>query len=88
MPITFYEKIEVAKHIDRVIEKLIGENSSQILYQEICEDLENQIKREYGLSTWNEFTENYLADLHDFLDCYKLPRWLEEMHELHKMLIN
>lgn len=86
MPISFYEKIEIANHIDRVIKKLIGKNPSEVLYKEICEDLENQIKREYGLGTWREFTESYLADLHDWLDSYTLPRYIEEMYRDYRLL--
>lgn len=85
--ISLYEKIETARHIDRVVAKLIGENSSQVLYKAVCEDLENQIKREYGLKTMDEFTERYLADLHDFLDCYTLPRYLEEICDCYRALI-
>lgn len=86
--ISFYEKIEIANHINRVIIKLIGESSSEVLYKEICEDLENQIKREYGLKTIDEFTDSYLHDLHELLDEYKLPKWLEEMYEHYKMLMH
>lgn len=78
MKISFYDKIQIASHIERKISD-IG------IYEEhlksmVCVDIARQIKREYGLNRKNpNLDKKYLADVHDFIDCYEPPRVIEEM---------
>lgn len=80
MKISFYDKIQIALHIERKIDDMgIYE---ECLKKKICEDIGNQIKREYGLNRKKpNLDKKYLADVHDFIDCYELPRFLEELAE-------
>ena len=42
-------------------------------------DMYGQLKREYGcVSSYKSIKRKYIADVHDFIDCYTVPRVLEE----------
>ena len=42
-------------------------------------DMYGQLKREYGcVSSYKSIKRKYIADVHDFIDCYDVPRVLEE----------
>lgn len=79
--LTFYDRVQIGTHIDRILNDIFGDDieNYKILKIRVCDDIENQIKREYGLE-YDVYTldNKYLADLHDFLDCYTLPRVLED----------
>lgn len=78
MNISFYDKIQIALHIDRKISDMGICN--ECLRRKICEDFGSQIKREYGLSKKKpNLDDKYLADVHDFIDCYELPKFLDEL---------
>lgn len=78
MNISFYDKIQIALHIDKKISDMGICNER--LRMKICEDFGSQIKREYGLSKKKpNLDDKYLADVHDFIDCYQPPRVIEEM---------
>lgn len=78
MKISFYDKIQIALHIERKISDMGIHN--ECLKRKICEDIGRQIKREYGLNRKKpNLDEKYLADVHDFIDCYQPPRVIEEM---------
>lgn len=78
MNISFYDKIQIALHIDRKISDMGICN--ECLRMKICEDFGSQIKREYGLSKKKpNLDDKYLADVHDLIDCYQPPRIIEEM---------
>lgn len=77
MKISFYDKVNIATHIERKISQF-GIDNHQIKV-DVYEDMYIQIKREYGISRKHpNLDEKYLADVHDFIDCYQLPRFLEE----------
>lgn len=77
MKISFYEKIQIAIHIERKVSKM--KIPSEELELKVYEDIGSQIKREYGLDSMDlNIDEKYLADIHDFIDCYELPRILED----------
>ena len=45
----------------------------------VFSDIYTQLKREYGLVTsYKSIKRKYLADVHEFIDSYELPRALEE----------
>lgn len=77
MKISFYEKVQIAAHIERKVDSL--NIPCEKLKQKVCEDIGRQIKREYGLNEReSELDRKYLADVHDLIDCYELPRFLWE----------
>lgn len=42
-------------------------------------DIWNQLKREFGcVSTYKSIKRRYIADVHEFIDCYEPPRVLAE----------
>lgn len=78
MKISFYDKIQIALHIDRKISDMGV--CDECLRKKICEDFGSQIRREYGLSKKKpDLDDKYLADVHDLIDCYQPPRIIEEM---------
>lgn len=77
MKISFYDKVNIATHIERKISQFDINNHE--IEVKVYEDMYIQIKREYGLNRKHpDLDEKYLADVHDFIDCYQLPRFLEE----------
>lgn len=78
MKISFYDKIQIALHIERKISDM--DIFNECLKKKICEDIGVRIKMEYGLNRKKpNLDEKYLADVHDFIDCYQPPRVIEEM---------
>lgn len=84
MPLYGCEIDEVSKHVKRKAVNVLGGKDS-IAYHDgsirsqVFADIYTQIKREYGLvASYKSIKRKYLADVHDFIDCYELPRILEE----------
>lgn len=75
---------EIFAHISRKAVSILGGKGSEAnknidIYKNVFSDIGTQIKREYGLgSSYKSIKRKYLADVHDFIDCYELPRYLEE----------
>lgn len=84
MPLYGCEIDEVSNHVKRVAVKMLGGKDSEAYKDssvrgQVFSDIYTQIKREYGLvSSYKSIKRKYLADVHDFIDCYELPRYLEE----------
>lgn len=84
MPLYGCEIDEVQKHIKRkVIEVLGGKNTSAYkdssVRSSVFADIYRQLKREYGcVSTYKSIKRKYIADVHDFIDCYLPPTVLSE----------
>lgn len=84
MPLYGCEIDEVQKHIKRkVVEVLGGKNTSAYkdssVRSSVFADIYRQLKREYGcVSTYKSIKRKYVADLHDFIDCYSPPTVLSE----------
>lgn len=72
---------EIYSHIKRRTFKMFGEIRT-VAYAKFCRDvqfdIDSRIRHEYGVSSFWEFEPEDLADVHDFIDCYTLPRYLEE----------
>ena len=77
MKITFYEKVQIAAHIERKIESICISNEE--IKEKVYEDLERQLKREFGLNRKHpNLKKKHLADAHELIDTYELPTYLQE----------
>lgn len=84
MPLYGCEIDEIQKHIRRKgIDVLHGKDSpaykDRSVRSSVYADMYGQLKREYGcVSSYKSIKRKYIADVHDFIDCYSVPRVLEE----------
>lgn len=84
MPLYGCEIDEVQKHIKRkVVDVLGGKNTSAYkdssVRSSVFADIYRQLKREYGcVSTYKSIKRKYIADVHEFIDCYLPPTVLLE----------
>lgn len=84
MPLYGCEIDEIQKHIRRKgISVLHGKDSPAYkdgsVRSSVYADMYGQLKREYGcVSSYKSIKRKYIADVHDFIDCYSVPRVLEE----------
>ena len=84
MPLYGCEIDEVQKHVKRkVVDVLGGKNTSAYkdssVRSSVFADIYRQLKREYGcVSTYKSIKRKYIADVHDFIDCYLPPTVLLE----------
>lgn len=78
MKISFYEKVQLATHIERKISELSITDKS--IEKKVYEDMEKQLKREFGLSRKHpNLDQKYLYDAHELIDCYEAPMYLQEL---------
>ena len=84
MPLYGCEIDEVKSHINRKGVEVLGGKQSEAYHDasirgSVYSDMYRQLKREYGaVSSYKSIKRKYIADVHDFIDCYTLPRILEE----------
>ena len=84
MPLYGCEIDEVKSHINRKGVEVLGGKQSEAYHDasirgSTYSDMYRQLKREYGaVSSYKSIKRKYIADVHDFIDCYTLPRVLEE----------
>lgn len=84
MPLYGCEIDEVKSHINRKGVEVLGGKQSESYHDasirgSVYSDMYRQLKREYGaVSSYKSIKRKYIADVHDFIDCYTLPRILEE----------
>lgn len=84
VPLYGCEIEEVQKHINRRVVSLLGEKTSNAykdknIRASVFSDIYRQLKREYGcISTYKSIRRKYIADVHDFIDCYEPPTVLTE----------
>lgn len=82
--ITEEEIDEVQKHVRRKGIDVLGGKDSEAykdssIRGQVYSDIYNRLKREFGcVSTYKSIKRKYLADVHDFIDCYMLPMALAE----------
>lgn len=75
---------EVQKHVRKKgIEVLGGKDSNAYkdggIRGSVYSDIYKQLKREFGcVATYKSIKRKYLADVHEFIDCYELPTVLAE----------
>ena len=84
MPLYGCEIEEVKNHVNRKGVDILGGKQSEAyrdasIRGSVYSDMYRQLKREYGaVSSYKSIKRKYIADVHDFIDCYTLPRVLEE----------
>lgn len=84
MPLYGCEIEEVSKHVKRKAVNVLGGKDSEAyrdasIRSQLFSDIYAQIKREYGLvSSYKSIKRKYIADVHDFIDCYEPPMVLDE----------
>lgn len=84
VPLYGCEIDEVQKHVRRKGIEVLGSKDSEAykdssIRGQVYSDIYNQLKREFGcVSTYKSIKRKYLADVHDFIDCYMLPMALAE----------
>lgn len=84
MPLYGCEIEEVSQHVRRKAVSVLGGKDSEAyndgsIRSLVFSDVYTQLKREYGLVTsYKSIKRKYLADVHEFIDSYELPRALEE----------
>lgn len=84
MPLYGCEIEEVQKHVRKKgIEVLGGKNSNAYkdggIRSSVYSDIYKQLKREFGcVATYKSIKRKYLANVHEFIDCYELPTILIE----------
>lgn len=75
---------EVQKHVRRKGVNVLGGKQSEAyrdgsIRSQVYQDIYSQLKREYGcVSSYKSIKRKYIADVHEFIDCYEPPRVLEE----------
>ena len=84
VPLYGCEIEEVSKHVKRKAVNVLGGKESEAyrdasIRSQLFTDIYSQIKREYGLvSSYKSIKRKYIADVHDFIDCYEPPMVLDE----------
>ena len=90
MPLFGAESDELSSHVRRKgVDVLGGKNTEaykdKSIRKKVYSDMYAQLKREFGLFDDDGRTKSYkalkrkeLADAHEFIDCYTVPRCLEE----------
>lgn len=85
MPLYGCEIDEVQKRVRRKGVDVLGGKNSEAYHDgsirsKVYSDIYSQLKREYGcVSSYKSIKRKYIADIHEFIDCYELPTILEEM---------
>jgi hypothetical protein len=76
------EKLEILSHIGRRTSCLLGRNKNcELLRRVVIKDILGQLKHEYGCGL-SELKKKYIADTHDYIDCYELPTIMKERYKL------
>lgn len=93
VPLYGCEIDEVQKHVRRKGIDVLGGKDSEAykdssIRGQVYSDIYNQLKREFGcVSTYKSIKRKYLADVHDFIDCYMLPMALaEQIHNANSQM--
>lgn len=84
MPLYGCEIDEIQKHVKRRgVDILGGKQSEAYRDASICgslySDIYSQLKREFGcVSSYKSIKRKYIADAHEFIDCYSTSQYLQE----------
>ena len=84
MPLYGCEIEDIQRHVKRRVVDILGGKQSESYHDhsirnKAFSDIWNQLKREFGcVSTYKSIKRRYIADVHDFIDCYEPPRVLAE----------
>ena len=84
MPLYGWEIEDIQRHVKRRVVDILGGKQSESYHDhsirnKAFSDIWNQLKREFGcVSTYKSIKRRYIADVHEFIDCYEPPRVLAE----------
>lgn len=84
MPLYGCEIDEIQKHVKRRGVDILGGKKSEAYHDRsirslVYSDIYCQLKREYGcVSSYKSIKRKYIADVHEFIDCYVAPVFLRE----------
>lgn len=87
VPLYGCEIDEVQKHVRRIGVKVLGGKDSNAyrdgsIRSSVYSDIYGQLKREYGcVASYKSIKRKYVADVHEFIDCYVVPKYLAEQIE-------
>ena len=76
---------EIQQHVKRRVVNILGGKQSEayrdnIIRHKTFSDIWTQLKREYGcVSTYKSIKRKYIDDVHEFIDCYVVPKYLDEL---------
>ena len=76
---------EIQQHVKRRVVNILGGKQSEAyrdnsIRNKAFSDIWAQLKREYGcVSTYKSIKRKYVADVHEFIDCYVVPKYLDEL---------
>lgn len=76
---------EIQQHVKRRVVNILGGKQSEAyrdnsIRHKTFSDIWTQLKREYGcVSTYKSIKRKYLDDVHEFIDCYVVPKYLDEL---------
>ena len=91
MPLFGAESDELSAHVKRKGMEMLGGKKSEAykdnkVRQTVYRDIYSQLKREFGIYDDEGKTKSYkalkrkdLADAHEFIDCYTLPSYLQDV---------
>lgn len=91
MPLFGAESDELSAHVKRKGVEMLGGKKSEAykdnkVRQTVYRDIYSQLKREFGIYDEDGKTKSYkalkrkdLADAHEFIDCYTLPAYLQDV---------
>lgn len=84
MPLYGCEIDEIQKHVKRRGVDILGGKQSESyrdrsIRSSVYSDIYSQLKREYGcVASYKSIKRKYIADAHEFIDCYTAPVFLQE----------
>lgn len=84
MPLYGCEIEDIQRHVKKRVVDILGGKQSESYHNpsirnKAFSDIWNQLKREFGcVSTYKSIKRRYIADVHEFIDCYEPPRVLAE----------
>lgn len=76
---------EIQQHVERRVVNILGGKQSEAyrdnsIRHKTFSDIWTQLKREYGcVSTYKSIKRKYIDDVHEFIDCYVVPKYLDEL---------
>lgn len=91
IPLYGSEADELSGHVKRKGVKVLGGKQSEAykdseIRSKVYRDIYDQIRREFGIfndsghaMTYKALKRKYLADAHEFIDCYEVPTYLLEL---------
>lgn len=76
---------EIQQHVKRRVVNILGGKQSEAyrdnsIRHKTFSDIWTQLKREYGcVSTYKSIKRKHIDDVHEFIDCYVVPKYLDEL---------